>query len=1272
MLRPYREAASHAPSRRTSITIDHSLPPLAHRLCRRLLAVSDGVSPMSALSITLFGPPAITLHGAPVSIRGRKATALLAYLAMTRRQHSREALATLLWPEHEAALAQLRQALWQLRQAGLGPWLISDRDLVRMRPDCELDVLVFEAACATRQHELAAACYSADFLAGFVLRDAPAFDEWQFYEAERLRQLLARTLQHLAEELAQASAYERALDYARRWLALDPLHEPAHRALMRLYALAGQRSAALRQYETCVVLLADELGAAPEEATRSLYEQIRQRALALPAGPAAMAAPEALEDPLEGRSGGAQGNLAAPFGAHPEAGGRLLGRETELATIDGLLSSAEQRLISIVGLGGSGKTRLARAAAERQAGRRRFAAAHFIELASLADPERLVPTLATALGVQLTSGHANDQSQRQQLLDTLAPRRLLLVLDNFEQLREGAGLIAEILRAAPAITIIVTSRERLGLHAEQVLTLQGLSAPAEATAEQIEASPAAQLFLQAARRVAHDFALASTDLPHLVTICQLVAGMPLALELAATWAEVLSLEAISAEIQRGIDLLASAAIDLPERQRSIRAVCESSWQRLDPEEQRLFARLAVFRGGFTAEAAREVAEAMPAGLVRLAHGSLLAYDRERKRYQIHELVRQYAAEQLAGDPKLERQAQDRHAAYFCAMLGRLVTELRGPRQQAAMAACANERENVRAAWIWAGSSGRWADLAQAADCLGYIWKWQTAFDDGMALFGNAADALAQSKASPAEGGCLLTLALLRIWQSGFVRLLGQRGEADQLLAQAVNLLDSVEGGGAGVCQVRAFALLQLGQAAHDAGRPEARRLYEQSRDAYDTPATRWEQSAALAALGHLNHDQGEFAAAEAQFAASLAIRQACGDQRGVAYVLELWSQTAAEAGRPGDAEILARRSYAIYQDLGDQVSSATGLGKLGVIQMWLGAYASARDTLAASLAQYQQLANHAAVARARCRLGLALGALGAYDQAQREVQLGMAALRGIGKPLDHAWGQWVAGMVLIGMGALPEAAAALEESVAHYRERGHLGQVGWPLALLAHIALERGDLAVAEAHLLAVLHERGGRRDFLPLIEALPTAARILAHRGRTERAVELVALARCYPVLVNSQVYAAILNQAHAEVAHGLAEDACVAATARGQRLDIWQTAEVLLEDLAHPERQLAGRPDSPAALELDLDEGARELLVAGRRVGLAPLEFALLHYLIEREGQAVSRTALLADVWGYSYEGGSNVVDAVVRALRKKLGPCASTLETVTKVGYRFRRPA
>ncbi|UCC61798.1 MAG: protein kinase, partial [Anaerolineae bacterium] len=266
---------------------------------------------MSSLALHLLGPPRIERDGEPVQISRRKAVALLAYLAITGRSHSRDALATLLWPEADQSQARagLRRALAALKKVLGEGWLDVDRETVGLNPDPEvcLDVSEFHAQmakCRTHDHPIdqdcpaclsllaeATALYRDDFLAGFTLRDSPAFDDWQFFEAQGLRDNLAGALERLARGYSVQGEFEQAIPYARRWLALDPLHEPAHRCLMRLYAQSGQRAAALARYEACRQVLRDELGVEPTAETTALYEQIQAGELEAPTPAAASPVP---------------------------------------------------------------------------------------------------------------------------------------------------------------------------------------------------------------------------------------------------------------------------------------------------------------------------------------------------------------------------------------------------------------------------------------------------------------------------------------------------------------------------------------------------------------------------------------------------------------------------------------------------------------------------------------------------------------------------------------------------------------------------------------------------------------------------------------------------------------------------------------------------------------------------------------------------------------------------------------------------------------------
>ena len=265
-----------------------------------------------------------------------------------------------------------------------------------------------------------------------------------------------------------------------------------------------------------------------------------------------------------------------------------------------MITHNNQRLLTILGPGGMGKTRLA-----------------------LAVGSGLLP----------------------QLLNTLSRQNLLLILDNFEQVVGGVTVVDRLLQTCPNLSILVTSRQRLSLVSESRYPLAGLDFPDLLTVEDALAYTAVQLFVDSGRRVRPSFELSDANIVYVIHICRLVQGMPLALILAAAWLELLTAADIAVEIEKSLGFLASELADLPPRQRSMRAVFDRSWQRLLPEEQDVLERLSIFRGGFTHDTAEQVASANLRILLSLANKSLLQRQPDRGRFALHELLRQYAAEQ---------------------------------------------------------------------------------------------------------------------------------------------------------------------------------------------------------------------------------------------------------------------------------------------------------------------------------------------------------------------------------------------------------------------------------------------------------------------------------------------------------------------------------------------------------------------------------------------------------------------------------------------------
>lgn len=869
------------------------------------------------LLIHVLGPPQILRDGQPIAYERRKTLALLAYLAVAGGTHRRESLATLLWPEQDqtAARASLRRALAELTPS-LGPWLLADRETIGLADvaDVRVDLRELAAVLAAHQHdgaicercveelEAAAALWRGEFLAGFTLRDAPEFDTWQFHQAEEQRRRAASLFEQLTTAHQATNNHSAALAAARRWLMLDQLDEHVHRTLMQLYYANGQRNAALRQFRELERVLAAELGVAPHEDTARLFA-------AISAGAAHTPDPRAMHSPFEQARAVADGT-PQPLPAAPTT---LLGRNDEQTLIDQWFAGSSSRLLSLVGPGGIGKTCLALHTAHRYSQQFNGQTA-FVALANLLPSDSIASAISLALGVPIST------TPEHQLRASLGATATLLVLDNFEHVQAQVGLLADLLAAAPALRLLVTSRERLHLRGEQVLDLHGLPAPDDSSSAALDDYPATRLFLERASQADSSFQPTAADAPAIAEICRLVGGSPLAIELAAAWVRVLPCEAIAAELRTSLELLATTTRDLPERHRSMRAVFTHSWDLLNANERRLFRTLAVFQSGFDRQAAASVASADMRDLAALTDKSLLQRTGPQ-RYQLHELLRQFAAEhaeQTAEHPAIVAQ----HSAHYLqrvadAAANGTIAEMHG------------DIDNVLAAWQVAVRRGDVAALGQAMNGIGMLLMHVGRFLDLAEVLQSAIAALG-ARTNDHTAQELIGQMLSR--QANMYTIVGRYEQARVASEQAMPLLQQYSSDKEITLGMQRYALWAIETGAYNKARHLLEGSLERCRATNDSEGISW----SLDILGYLIGEMGQYEEAARLLQEALDLRRVRGQREEIAkslinlgYLYELSGQHGA-----------ARQSL----EEGIGIANAHGIGKAVVAgQLNLGFVALAQQ-----------------------------------------------------------------------------------------------------------------------------------------------------------------------------------------------------------------------------------------------------------------------------------------------------------------------------------------
>lgn len=946
------------------------------------------------LQIRLLGKVEIVIANAPPPLfRGKSGQWLMGILALhANRPVERDWLAGTLWPDSapDQGRANLRRTLTDVRRA-LGN---AASHLTNPSPhtvslglaESEADVLAFRAGDFAR--------YGGPLMPGCPL-------EWVEIE----RRALEETYLTRGEQRATSLALDAALPLLEALRACAPLRESLLRLQLSTLCGLGNRAEAQQYYYRFRCLLLSERLGEPSVQTQQHWKTLQN----LQVSPE----PTARSD-TSPSSTSLKNNLPSQLTS-------FIGREREIADVTGLIGTT--RLLTLSGAGGSGKTRLAFQAAEGVLGQYSDGV-WMVELAPLSDPGRVAHTVAQALGVRETAG----QTMSQTLTLQLKTKKLLIVLDNCEHLVAAcAQFTAALLRSCPNVQVLATSREPLGIAGEQIYGVPSLSSPTpqeskKATADSLSLFESVRLFIDRARAIKTNFTVTNANAPALAQVCYRLDGIPLALELAAARIRSLTVEQINDKLDNRFHLLTGGDRSALPRQQTLRALVDWSYDLLTNIEKTVFARLSVFAGGWTLEAAESVCagEATAPGWVPVEEWEVLdvltsLLDKslvfaepqggveggvDGTRYQMLETLKQYGAEKLdAGGETVK--ISIKHRNYFVAWLEEVEPQRVGPGQAAWLTRIEIEHDNLRAVLDeCAMPSAERSANAEAAETAGLrivasIWQfWDTRGypNEGIEQAIRALDRGQARKATPhmqqLRAKAMVAVGALATAQGDYKTALTFHGKSLALYRD----LDHKPG--------IATALRNMGILAYEQGNYEtAQSFLEESlalrRELGDKPGL----SNSLNNLGILANDRGNYGVAQALMEESLALRRELGDKLGIAISLNNLGSLAFNQGDYKRALLLYEDSFAFYRDVGDKRGTAISLNKLGSLAQKEGDYATARARYEESLMIFRALESRWGIAY--CLDGFALVCAGENDTRKAVVVFGAAtALRErLGAPL---------------------------------------------------------------------------------------------------------------------------------------------------------------------------------------------------------------------------------------------------------------------------------
>ncbi len=926
----------------------------------------------SPLRLDLLGIPSASYKDTngfnKKAIRLNNPSLLMLYLAYRNDWVSRSELAFLFRPD-ETELIALKHLRLQLHRAKKLVWVddfvglephnfVAEKDRIRFSINTDIDD--FKTAVAAEDWQTAIELYSAPLFEGYSPADLPTYGAWLELERSELESQYLLALQTHATNLEAQGDYQTSSELYAKQLAIDALAEEAVQAYMRTLYQLGSRDKALKAYDNFSKLLIEEFEVEPLEATQVLAKTIRNG--------------ESITGSIEELGEDAKLTLKTIIKL-PKQATRFVGRVQELKHLSETLSDESCRLLTLIGLGGSGKTRLSIALAQQQ--HHRFKdGIYFIALSKVNNSAAIITLLAQELNIKLSPR----QDAKVQVLKYIEDKEMLLVMDNFEHLLNSSEanlamdaavtapeLIAQLLEQSHNLKVLVSSRERLGLTGEWLVDVEGLAYPkdVEAIAEGDELGnyEAIQLFMNSALRVAPRLSFTEQDFLDIVSICAQVEGLPLAIELAASWARIMPISRIKTELDKSYELLESDLLDLPEKHRNIKQIFDTTWQSLSDVKKTTLTKLSVFSGDFSLDAAEFVSGTHFSLLLSLVNESLLKRV-PPARFELHQLLKQYSSEVLLKSDTVVEDVKDKHAHFYSQVLKDSGLE-DGPKHREGLAQLRVDSANIESAWSHYSRLKDYTALNAIRPAMFYYFHGQALFSEGLELFSKTYTKLTAELPSTKNLDYIQLKCSLQVIRGRFYSHLVQPSESFPCYEEALALaldhdLQSI------VAQCHDY----MGEAKLHIGEVEIARNYLEKAYDYHKNTENWQAiSYNQNALGNLLKRQGKYAEAQQYFDTALKAALKLDDLMWQANITNNLANLTEVEGKYLEAESYYQHCLTVFDKLGYVLGIAGTKTNLGFVALRLGKTAEAKRLTTESLEMKRQIGNKASMGISLINLG---------------------------------------------------------------------------------------------------------------------------------------------------------------------------------------------------------------------------------------------------------------------------------------------------------------